>query len=250
MHGLLQDMEGGYARRIAFVVPPGATWPLPVYELALLAAERASSLSLDVQLTILTPEEAPLGIFGRTASEEVDRVLNAAGIVVVTSTHVADVHGGVVADRSGAALVRADRVVTLPRLEGPHLAGLPADPNGFLPVDDHGAVRGTDGVFAAGDGTSFPIKQGGIAAQMADAAARMIAERAGATVLPAPFRPMLRAKLLTGSGAKFLSEAITGGAGAEASSATDQSLWWPPSKVAAPYLAPYLEQQVAVSLVR
>ncbi|MEA2311936.1 MAG: sulfide:quinone oxidoreductase, partial [Solirubrobacteraceae bacterium] len=40
MHGLVQDLEGGYIRRIAFVVPAGATWSLPLYELALMTADR------------------------------------------------------------------------------------------------------------------------------------------------------------------------------------------------------------------
>ena len=41
MHGLIQDLEGGYIKRIAFVVPSAASWPLPIYELALMTAERA-----------------------------------------------------------------------------------------------------------------------------------------------------------------------------------------------------------------
>ena len=38
LHGLVQDVEGGYAKRIAFVVPTGVTWSLPLYELALMTA--------------------------------------------------------------------------------------------------------------------------------------------------------------------------------------------------------------------
>jgi sulfide:quinone oxidoreductase len=38
--GLLRDMDEGYAKRIAIVVPPGAVWPLPAYELALMTAAR------------------------------------------------------------------------------------------------------------------------------------------------------------------------------------------------------------------
>src|SRR4051794_17667092 len=49
MHGVIQDVEGGYIRRIAFVVPRGASWPLPVYELALLTAERAFEMCVDVE---------------------------------------------------------------------------------------------------------------------------------------------------------------------------------------------------------
>src|SRR5689334_10229055 len=33
--GLLRDLEEGYSRSVAFVVPLGVAWPLPAYELAL-----------------------------------------------------------------------------------------------------------------------------------------------------------------------------------------------------------------------
>ncbi len=242
MHGIIQDVERGDISAIAFVVPTGVTWPLPLYELALMTAERAWSLCLDVAVTIVTPEERPLGIFGRHASEAVDRTLKQAGITIVTSTHVRDVDRGKVLDISSAVVTEAQRVIALPRLAAPRLTGIPADAEGFVRVDEHGRVPGVAGVFAAGDGTSFPIKQGGIAAQQADAAARVIAGRAGASVAPEPFRPTLRAQLLTGTRSLYLREAVAGGAGDPSSVASDHSLWWPPSKVAAPYLAPYLEQ--------
>ena len=41
--------------------------------------------------------------------------------------------------------------MTLPRIEGPGIAGLPKGPHGFIPVDDYGRVRGLEGVYAAGD---------------------------------------------------------------------------------------------------
>jgi len=242
MHGLLQDVEGGYTKSIAFVVPPGVTWALPVYELALMTAERTYSLNLEVQLTIVTPEDEPLAIFGRSASEAVARVLADAGITVVPNAHVRQVDHGEVIAAPGDVLVRAERVIALPRLEGPGVRGLRADTHGFLPVDDRGHVTGTDDVFAAGDGTTFAIKQGGIAAQQADAVAGTIAGRAGAEVTAQPFRPVLQAKLLTGSQAKYLRQAVAGGGGDSASTLSDQTLWWPPTKVAAPYLSPYLEQ--------
>jgi hypothetical protein len=118
---------------------------------------------------------------------------------------------------------------------------VPADAEGFLPTDQHGAVRGVEAVYAAGDGTDFPVKQGGLAAQQADAAAHAIAQRAGVDVEPAPFKPVLRGRLLTGGGSRFLRQLLTGGEG-ETSRASAQALWWPPTKVAAPYLAPYLER--------
>ena len=245
MHGLIQDVEGGYISRLAFVVPPGVSWPLPLYELALMTAERAASLDLPVSVTVVTPEDRPLAIFGPAACDRVDEILAAAGIPVIAGTFVRDVVNGVVLGTHREMVAAADRVVALPRLLGVAMPGLPADADGFIPIDDHGAVRGVDGVFAAGDGTSFPIKQGGLAAQEADAAARAIAVRAGTPMAARPFRPTLRAKLLTGAGATYLRQAIAGGAGEDASTAAGESPWWPPSKVAAPYLAPYLERTSA-----
>jgi NADH dehydrogenase FAD-containing subunit len=82
-------------------------------------------------------------------------------------------------------------VVSLPRLEGRRIGGIPHDEAGFVAVDRHCRVVGMERVFAAGDVTSFPIKQGGIAAQQADAAAEAIAAAAGAEVEPASFDPVL-----------------------------------------------------------
>jgi sulfide:quinone oxidoreductase len=241
LHGLLQDLEYGAVRRIAFVVPSGVTWALPLYELALMTAERASGLSIDVQLTLVTPEDAPLAIFGRRAGEVVERLLADAGIDVVAATHVAAVRDGEVLLPDGRAVVHAQRIVTLPHVEGREVAGLPADADGFLPADAEGRVIDADGVWAVGDTTTFAVKQGGIAAQQADAAARSIAAAAGADVAPEPFRPVLRAALLSGGRVTYLSNAIAGGEGEAGSTATDEP-WAFPTKVAAPYLGAYLDR--------
>jgi sulfide:quinone oxidoreductase len=107
-----------------------------------------------------------------------------------------------------------------------------------LPTDEYGEVLGTPDVFAAGDGIAFPIKQGGLGTQQADAAAEMIASRAGASVDPQPFRPVLRGKLITGEESLNLSSRAAGGGGEGAASL--DYLWWPPRKVGGKYLAPYL----------
>ena len=241
--GVLRDMEEGYARRIAFVAPPGNTWPLPLYELALLTAERARSVGLDdVGITIVTPEETPLGLFGAEASTAVGDLLHEQGIVVMTETLVeTGAHGPSLGVGPGHRRVPVDRVVSLPLLEGPRVAGLPADAAGFLPIDAHCGVPGADDVWAAGDGTTFPIKQGGIASQQADAAAEQIAARAGAPIEPRPFRPVLRGMLLTAASPRWLRHAVAGAGGD--SVAAEHALWWPPTKVAGRYLAPYLHMR-------
>src|SRR3954470_8415204 len=80
VRGIVQDVEGGYTRRVAFVVPPGITWSLPIYELALLTAARAYESQVTVELHVVTPEGAPLGVFGTQASESLADLLDEADI--------------------------------------------------------------------------------------------------------------------------------------------------------------------------
>jgi len=102
-------------------------------------------------------------------------------------------------------------------------------------------------VFAAGDATAFPVKQGGIAAQEADAVAEAIAASVGADVDPQPFQPVLRGLLLTGGRARYLRADISGGAGDDSTISTD-ALWWPPDKISGRYLALYLSSRVGEEL--
>jgi sulfide:quinone oxidoreductase len=240
LHGLVQDVEGGYTHRVAFVVPADSTWPLPLYELALMLAERAFEMSAAVELHVVTPEAAPLAIFGADAAREVAALLKSAGIVMHTATHVERLEHGRLYLAPGGATLDAARVVTLPRLEGPAIPGLPSDLAGFLVTDAHGRVRGVDDVYAAGDVTAFPVKQGGLACQQADAAAEHIAAGAGAAVEPQPFKPVLRGMLLTERWARFLRRDASGSAGDD-SSVAGRALWWPPTKIAGRELAGYLE---------
>jgi sulfide:quinone oxidoreductase len=242
VHGLVQDVEIGAVDSIAFVVPPGVTWPLPLYELALQMAERARSMGVTPAISLTTSEDRPLGIFGLQASNAVADLLRDAGVEVHTAVHVRDVQRGTLVGMDGRPMLHAARVITLPLLSGPAVPGLPADPDGFIPTDDWSRVHGLAHVWAVGDGTTFPLKQGGIAAQQADAASTEIAINAGADVESRPFRPELRAKLLTGGRPAYLSEIIVGGAGSASSTASDEPLWWPPTKIAAEHLGAWLER--------
>jgi sulfide:quinone oxidoreductase len=237
--GVIADLEEGYSRSVAFVVPPGVSWSLPAYELALLTARDVRAMGIDdVAITLVTPEDAPLALFGAAASEAVARLLDEAGVAVETGAYADVAGGGRIALKPGERELRAERIVALPVYEGPRLAGVPRDDHGFIVIDDHARVAGLEDVYAAGDGTTFPIKQGGIATQQADAAAALIAAKAGADVPTGPFRPVLRGRLLTGAAARYLRRDVAGGAGA--GSATIEPLWWPPTKVAGRYLGPWL----------
>lgn len=239
LHGLVQDVEGGYTRSIAFVAPPGSTWPLPLYELALMLAERAFEMGIDVELHLVTPEVAPLGLFGPEAASEVESLLKTAGVELHASAHVEQVEAGRVRLGADGSELTVQRVVCLPRLDGPAIAGLPSDSAGFLVTDAHGRVTGVPGVFAAGDITAFPIKQGGLACQQADAAAAQIAADAGAAVEAEPFKPVLRGMLLTERWARFLRRDAAGHG--DHTDVAGRALWWPPTKIAGRELAGYLE---------
>jgi sulfide:quinone oxidoreductase len=212
---------------------------LPLYELALMTAHHlVLSEVKGVEIRLVTPEDRPLELFGEEGSTSVGRLLDAAGIEFVGATSP-PVGVGEVPLRPGGESLSVDYVVTLPNLRGPGLAGVPSDqPDDFVPVDGYGQVRGLSDVYAAGDAVDFPVKQGGLAAQQADTVAEHIASRCGAPVQPRPFRPALRGMLFTGGQPHFLRAAVPS-ADPEITSAW-YPLWWPPTKVAGRYLAPYL----------
>ena len=87
-------------------------------------------------------------------------------------------------------------------------------PHGFLEVDAHARVIGVPDVFAAGDATAEPVKQGGLATQQADAAAEAIAAEAGAPIDPRPCRRVLRGVVLTGEEPLFLRRDLDDDSGA------------------------------------
>jgi sulfide:quinone oxidoreductase len=237
MRELVSELDAGVVGRVVFTCPPVATWTLPMYELALLTSSYLSEHRRgEAQLTIVTPEESPLAMFGPAAAEHVRGLCADRGIRLRTATRARSfARGRLELDPDGS--VEADRVVVLPELKGRPVAGLPHDADGFIPVDEHCAVVGLAGVYAAGDGISYPIKQGGLATQQADAAARAIAAGLGASIEPEPFAPRLRGQLLTGLGPTYL----RAGPGQDPQdSVAFNPLWWPPSKIAGRYLAPYL----------
>ena len=244
--GLLADLEQGYLRRLAFVVPSTTAWSLPLYELAIMTARDVWGMGIDdVQLTLVSPETRPLDIFGAEPSAMVGDLLAEEGIEFVGSVN-ADVERSAVL--AAGRRIDVDRTITLPVPVGPSIAGLPEDGGGFIPVDAHCRVKDVDGVYAAGDATTFPIKQGGLAAQQAVAAAEAIAARHGANIDPQPFRPMLRGMLLTAGQNRWL----RGPAGRTpaVSQAATHALWWPPTKIASQYLAPYLMGRDEAQLLR
>jgi sulfide:quinone oxidoreductase len=239
--GLLRDLEEGYVKRVAFVVPPGVAWALPAYELGLMTAWQAWGMGHDdIEVTVYTHEDAPLGLFGSRATAALRLELEEAGVQAEAGVYVAEDQQtpGRLALHPGERALEAERVVALPRAVGPGLPGLPSDARGFVLTDLHGKVPAVEAVWAAGDAIAFPVKQGGLAAQQADAAAESIAVAAGADLEPQPFRPVLRGMMLTGRGKEWMRHEPAGGAGE--GTAVRRALWWPPTKIAGRYLSPYL----------
>lgn len=227
----------GTSDKLAVVIPSGSAWPLPAYELALLTGRRAKELGVDLKIELVTPEERPLGIFGMRASEAVVELLASRRIDLRTATRIEQRPGQLIAHPGGEPY-GAGAVMTLPLLTGLALDGLPHDHDGFIPIDGHARVMGVEDVWAAGDGTIFPIKQGGLAAAEADAAAEDIAQRFGAPVEAKPFEPILRGQLLTGADSLHMKNAAWAAEGV----VSEDLLWWPPNKVVGRYLPRILEQ--------
>jgi sulfide:quinone oxidoreductase len=249
LHGLIQDVEEGYVRSIAFVSPGRMPWQLPLYELALMTAGRAYDMDVELAVTILTPEDSPLAIFGEAASEAVRGVLDRAHIETVNSAYCEVPRPGEVIINPGGRRLQVDRVVALPELYGPSVRGLPLAENGFIRVDRFGQVPEAGPIYAAGDATEFPVKHGGLASQQADAAAESIAVLAGAQLTPEPFNPVIYGMLLTDDKPLYLSAQITGGHGFS-SEVTDTPTWSPPAKIYARYLAQYLAEHPAETASR
>jgi sulfide:quinone oxidoreductase len=239
---VLREAREGSVARLVFTMPAGISWPLPLYELALLTAVHLADSGADVQLELVTPEPRPLQLFGHAASDAIAELLERHRIALRTNT-VPSAADGNVLRFVGTGEVEADRVVALPRIEGPRLPGVPHDSNGFVPIDEHGRVRNVDDVYAAGDLTNFPIKQGGLAAQQADAAAETIAAASGVEIKPAPFTPVLRGLLLTGLTPRYMRAEV----GSNVSELDTEPLWWPPGKIVGRYLAPFLASHLNVA---
>jgi len=226
----LEHLDRGAPVRIAFAAPPETSWTLPLYELALLSVEWARERELALEAWVVTYEHRPLSVFGDEVAAATAKLLADRGVRVWTGAFAeAFEEGKLWVSLEGGLPV--DLAVALPRLVGRRIPGLPADAGGFVPVDAYGRVTGVEDVYAAGDMTARPLKQGGLATQQASAAAAAIAARLGADVDTRAYRPVLRAMLLTGERPRYLRRP---------GAAADEAPWWPPHKIAGRELAPYL----------
>jgi sulfide:quinone oxidoreductase len=229
----LRDIEEGYTKRVAMIVPPGSVWPLPAYELALMTAGEARAMGQDdIEVTVVTPEHEPLSLFGQEASAAVAEELGAAGVRLKTGV-VARVEPGGLALEPTDEHLSVQRAVAVPRIVGPAIDGLPCDDEGFIEAHDDARVQGCERTWAAGDGVVSPVKFGGLATHQARRAAAAIARVAGAEEAPDPGEPALVGRLMVGKRTRRL---------IRRADVDTASLWWPAGKVAGEYLPRWLAE--------
>jgi sulfide:quinone oxidoreductase len=234
VHSAALKLARGESRGLVFCVPGTVHWSLPAYELALLAAGHLADVgATGAPVHLVTAEQGPMDVFGADISQYVRNLLRTSGVRLHTQAPARVVKDGLAL--VDGTIVAADDVVSLPAFEVPPIEGLPQGPHGFVDTDSRMRVESCDGVYVAGDASWFPVKQGGLAAQQADVAAAAIAHSFDPEIESEPFRPRLRAALLTADGPLYLRR----GEGLE-TAASDAPLWWPPGKVAGRYLTPYI----------
>jgi sulfide:quinone oxidoreductase len=244
---LIAELRSGGLQRLAFTMPPGHSWVLPLYELALLAANALDKTANEQpRVTVVTPELAPLEIFGPRAAEQTSALLAERRIDVIAGARPISFAAGRLRIDHGED-VEADAVITLPRLEGRRIGGVPHDDEGFVTVDEHGGVVGLERVYAAGDVSSLSFKQGPFATQQADAVAEAIAAATGAEVTPRAAGPRMRAVLWTGQGPRYLSNR-NGEVGEAASNPSQRYLeLLHNGRLTARYLSPLVDSLLADS---
>jgi sulfide:quinone oxidoreductase len=222
---MVSELDAGQLHSVAFVVPSLPIWSLPVYELALMTASRATARGREVEVTVITPEDAPLAVLGTHASEAVGRLLDQCGVRVIVGSRPQVLSSHLIELYPSHGSVTADRLIALPELYAPGMPGVPTSAErGFITVDWHGAVHGLERVYAAGDVTDSPMKHGGLAADQGLVAAESIAALAGADVSPREHFPL------------FIASRVLGPDGIDVE-VSDEPLWKPIGKLDAPYLA-------------
>lgn len=237
-------LAAGESSSIVFSVPHGPSWPLPLYELALLTRRSATEHGRTPDITVCEPGARPLAAFGTAAGDAVAQLLLDSRVALHTHS-TAEPGGPHWAVLQGSQVrIPADHLVTLPRISGPNIRGLPGGAvDRFVGIDEYCRVRGTDGrVFGAGDATQSPVKHGSLSAQQADCAAAGIANLAGAGDAPEPLRPTIRGALLTGAAPLYLTASLIGSEGWRSQVCTDPP-WESGQKIVADELSKYLVLQ-------
>jgi len=265
---ILGELAAGTVRNVAVVVPRGARWPIPAYELALVLAWTAAGTP--AHITLITTESEPLGALGAAAAEAVAHELAAAGVELITGVEAIDAVGDdatrsdsasvflvpeLDADAAGALTGKPtgsvggarhgdsarvfDRLISLPTVDGPSVAGVATDAAGFIEVDTTLKVCGSERAWAAGACVAAGLEHSALAARQADAAIAAIAEQCAdgvAADLTIPSgAPELTGMLLTGQRDEWLAENPRG-----TREPSTRCLWWPPGRAVGQMLAQHI----------
>jgi sulfide:quinone oxidoreductase len=265
---IISELRAGKVHSVAVTVPRGARWPIPAYELALVLAWTAAAT--DARITLITAEHDPLAAMGPEATQAVTRELDAAGIHVIGGVEAVDAPrdhgepsepinlilrpenpaeqnnaltgtatGHQARERLGPAsgsTAEFDRLISLPTVTGPSIAGVRTDAGGFIEVDQAARVCGSERVWAAGSCLAAALEHSALSARQADAAVEaMAAARGGATgdrLTSSPEPPELTGMLLTGQRERWLAENPPG-----MREPSTRCLWWPPGRAVGRMLA-------------
>lgn len=243
----VRELEDGTINDVVLAVGARSGWTLPAYEVALLLAKTAASSGRASRVTLATYERQPLEVFGGKASRAVADLLESREVDVICGVREFQREKRTLTIQPDGQRLSADRVLALPALLGPKIQGLPVDEYRFVrvgpwfDVEGH-PVRRHPGVWAIGDAASYPVKQGGVAAQQADVVAVGIAAHLqGAPSVPQSFESELRATLYTGDDPLYLSGTLVHGAVRE-SRVSRTRPDWATQKVAARLLTPFLTE--------
>jgi len=249
---------------VAVVVPRGARWSVPAYELALVIAWSTAEAT-GRTVTLVSAEAAPLAALGEAVSAAVAQELAAAGIELITGVEAFEDPDAAERRLTGAAHVvlvpedpaaatdaltgrpsdpeqmrlsqgthaAYDRLISLPTVSGPGIEGLATDACGFLDVDETLRVRGATRTWAAGACVAATLEHSALAARQADAAidaiARTITGGGGSTERGAT---ELTGMLLTGQRDAWLAANPPG-----TLQPSTRCLWWPPGRAVGALLA-------------
>ncbi|HEY5188396.1 MAG TPA: FAD-dependent oxidoreductase [Solirubrobacteraceae bacterium] len=257
---VISELSSGAVESVAVVIPRGARWPLPAYELALVLAW--STAGTGASVTLITAEQRPLATLGPTATDAVCSELKAAGVDVRAGVEAVDVpgrrEGGLEAanlllvpeadeTQPGALLgsipptapvspgrgteAEFDRLISLPTVLGPNLAGVATDAAGFIEVDSGLRVCDSERIWAAGGCLAAALEHSALSARQADAVVTaIVAARDG--VGSSVSAPELSGLLLTGQRERWLAENPVG-----THQPSTRCLWWPPGRAVGGMLA-------------
>ena len=135
--GIVEEIDAGAITSLTLIEPGCPSWPLPLYELALLTAKHVHDRGLHVQIALTPLSPRPLYPFGEVVGATVQRLLQDAGVTLYLRTSAHIVGPRLVELKPSGVQLHQDRIVTLPTIIGPNVQDVPGDTHDrFIPVDD------------------------------------------------------------------------------------------------------------------